>query len=178
MNRAPNDWWAIAAMSENRVIGQDGQIPWRLPEDFRFFRETTTGHTLVMGRRTFESIGRPLPGRHTLVLTRHGLNPPPASSREPAAPAARTSPPGTFETIDSPESIEARRGPGRLFICGGSQIYEQLLPRCAGLYLTRVKRTVAGDALFPPFESAFQLAEIVRDTTEFAIERWIRRTTP
>ena len=67
---------AIAAMSENRVIGADGRIPWHLPEDFRWFKQTTLGHILVMGRKTFESIGRPLPGRQTLILSRQGFSAP------------------------------------------------------------------------------------------------------
>ncbi|HAV62180.1 MAG TPA: dihydrofolate reductase, partial [Verrucomicrobiales bacterium] len=67
---------AIAAMSENRVIGHGNRIPWHLPEDFRFFKSTTMGHVLVMGRKTFESIGRPLPGRETIVLSRTGFSHP------------------------------------------------------------------------------------------------------
>ena len=173
MNRTPNDWWAIAAMTENRVIGHHGQIPWRIPEDFRFFRETTTGHTLVMGRRTFESIGRPLPGRHTLVLSRSRPNPPviPPDTR---TPSPGTTPAGTFEIISSPDEIQDRQRPGRVFICGGTQVYERLLADCSGLFLTRVKRTVDGDAQFPAFEHQFQRAEILRDTPEFVIERWVR----
>lgn len=152
-------WKAIAALAENRAIGMGNRIPWHLPEDFRWFKATTMGGTLVMGRKTFESIGRPLPGRRTVVLSRSGWRP------------------GYAEVVTVP-SLEALRDlppHGDLFICGGAQIYEQALPLCAELLLTRVKRTVEGDAFFPAFEHLFQLAEVVRDTAEFTIERWTRR---
>lgn len=152
----PN-WKAIAAISLNRAIGHRSRIPWHLPEDFRWFKETTLGNTLVMGRKTFESIGRPLPGRRTVVLSR-----------------------STFRhdgvvTVPSLEALASLPAQGVFFVCGGAQVYEQALPRCAELLLTRVKRTVDGDAFFPPFEHLFERVEVVRDTPEFTIERWRRR---
>ena len=144
---------AIAAMSLNRVIGANGKIPWHLPEDFKWFKQTTTGHVLVMGRKTFESIGRPLPNRTTLVLSRSGAQFP-----------------GTT-TIRSLDEIGPAAGPGdrQVFICGGAEIYRQALPLCSDLYLTLVKREVEGDAFFPPFENEFELAAELRDTPEFKI---------
>lgn len=154
---AQPDWKAIAAIAHNRAIGHQNKIPWHLPEDFRWFKETTLGNTLVMGRKTFESIGRPLPGRRTVVLSRSAFQHPGVTS------------------IPDLESLNGLPAHGTLFICGGAQVYEQALPRCAELLLTRVKRTVEGDAFFPPFEHLFERAEVIRDTPEFTIERWRRR---
>jgi dihydrofolate reductase len=153
---------AIAAMSLNRVIGQGNKIPWHLPEDFRWFKQMTTGHVIVMGRKTFESIGKPLPNRLTVVLSR--------TAREI---------PGVICLDDlrrlDPAAPEFR---GRdLFICGGAEIYEQALPLCSDLYLTRVKRTVEGDAFFPAFKGRFVFAEQLRDTPEFTIEHYIQRAS-
>src|SRR3990172_7027461 len=132
---------AIAAMSLNRVIGVGNKIPWHLPEDFKWFKKITTGHVIVMGRKTFESIGQPLPNRETVVLSR-----------------SQFSTPGV-KTIHSLEALPALSDGREIFICGGAQIYAQALPLCSDLYLTLVKRTVEGDAFFPSFEDQFELAE-------------------
>jgi dihydrofolate reductase len=142
---------AIAAMSENRVIGQGNRIPWHLPEDFKWFKKMTTGQVVVMGRKTFESIGRPLPNRETIVLSR-----------------------GKFEhpgvrTISDLGQINLANESRETFICGGAQIYEQTLARCSDLYLTVVKRTVEGDAFFPSFENDFEKVEEVVDCADFKI---------
>lgn len=149
---------AIAAMSENRVIGRGSQIPWHLPEDFKWFKQTTLGHVLVMGRKTFESIGRPLPGRETIVLTRSGFSHPGVT---------------TAATLEEVETKVAGR---QAFIAGGAEIYRLALPVCSDLYLTLVKRTVDGDVFFPPFEDQFELAAELRDTPEFKILHYRRRT--
>jgi len=149
---------AIAAMSLNRVIGRGKTIPWHLPEDFKWFKETTMGHVLAMGRRTYESIGRPLPGRETVVLTRN--------------PCSVTG----VRTLDSLEALgqaEAYRD-RTIFICGGAEIYAQALDQCADLYLTRVKREVEGDAFFPEFESIFDSGEILRESEAFDIVHYRR----
>lgn len=153
----PTPWRAIVAMAVNRVIGDGHRIPWHLPEDFRWFKETTMGGTLVMGRKTFESIGRPLPGRTTLVLSRSGF-------RDPRVRTAADL--GDLEAMDLPRPV---------FICGGAHVYEAALPRCAELLLTRVKRTVDGDTVFPPFEHLFEFVETIRDSPDFTIERWRNR---
>lgn len=145
---------AIAAMSENRVIGNGNRIPWHLPEDFKFFKATTMGHVLVMGRKTFESIGRPLPGRETIVLSRSGF----------AHPGVRA--------VSSLEQLPALVGDRQVFVCGGAEIYRQALPLCSDLYLTHVKRTVAGDAFFPPFEEFFEPVETLQDNADFRIVRY------
>jgi len=149
---------AIAAMSLNRVIGRGKTIPWHLPEDFKWFKETTMDHVLAMGRRTYESIGRPLPGRETVVLTRN--------------PSSVTG----VRTLDSLEALgqaEAYRD-RTIFICGGAEIYAQALDQCADLYLTRVKREVEGDAFFPEFESIFDSGEILRESEAFDIVHYRR----
>jgi dihydrofolate reductase len=166
-------WRAVAAMSLNRVIGFEGRIPWHHPEDFRFFRRLTTGHILVMGRKTFASIGRALPERHTLVLSRS----PESARRECAAiSASNDKPAGTWEVIGSIDHIPVPApGERQVFICGGAEIYRELLGRCAELFLTRVKREVHGDAFFPPFEERFSRAEILQENDDLAIERWARK---
>src|SRR3989442_740131 len=148
---------AIAAMSMNRVIGARNKIPWHLPEDFKWFKQMTTGHVIVMGRKTFESIGKPLPNRETIVLSR-----------------SQFSHPGV-KTIRSLEELSALAGEREVFICGGAQVYAQALPLCSDLYLTLVQREVEGDAYFPPFAEEFELAKEIRDQPEFKILHYRRK---
>src|SRR5271170_6032713 len=168
---------AIAAMSLNRVIGAGNKIPWHLPEDFKWFKKTTMGHVIVMGRKTFESLGKPLPNRKNLVLTKH---PQRLIKKMPEifgqyhewrggkylkrAYQFRFSKLGEKQETEilifnSLGKLDPEEFPNDIFICGGAQIYEQALPRCADLYLTVVKREYAGDVIFPPFEDRFELAE-------------------
>ena len=158
---------AIAAMSENRVIGNGNKIPWHLPEDFKWFKKMTTGQIIVMGRKTFESIGKPLPDRTTIILSRTNFHFPgvqtisdlseimngerglqTVSTRDGGTTSKR---PEGRAPMDLNPAVAARQ----VFICGGAQIYEQALPLCSDLYLTLVKRMVEGDAFFPPFEDQF-----------------------
>lgn len=132
-------------MAENRVIGCGNRIPWHIPEDFRWFKKTTMGHVIVMGRKTFESIGKPLPGRETVVLSRCAFS----------YPGVRVV--ADLSAIDTDTELRD------IFICGGAQIYAQALPLCSDLYLTLVKRTVEGDVLFPTFEDQFVLVEEILD---------------
>src|SRR5437667_7668888 len=120
-----NHFKAIAAMSLNRVIGQGNKIPWHLPEDFKWFKQMTTGQVIVMGRKTFESIGKPLPHRTTIVLSRSEFCYP------------------GVQTLPDLSHIDLAGETREIFICGGAQIYEQALPLCSDLYLTLVKRVVA-----------------------------------
>lgn len=142
---------AIAAMSLNRVIGARNRIPWHLPEDFKWFKQTTTGHVLVMGRRTFESIGRPLPNRETFVLSRGGF-----------------SHLGVRVVADW-DALRTLAGERQVYVCGGAQIYQQALPFCSDLFLTLVKRQVEGDAFFPRFEDRFERVAQLHDCVEFSI---------
>lgn len=144
-------------MSENRVIGQGHRIPWHLPEDFKWFKQMTTGHVVVMGRKTFESIGRVLPGRETIILSRRGFR----------FPGTRT----VADLVEIDRAGESRE----VFICGGAQIYAEALPYCSDLYLTVVKRVVEGDAHFPPFEDTFDLSERMHEGPEFTILRYRHR---
>jgi dihydrofolate reductase len=148
---------AIAAMSLNRVIGAGNKIPWHLPEDFKWFKQLTTGNVVVMGRKTFESIGKPLPNRETIILSR-----------------SQFSHPGV-RTVSDLNQIDLAHESREVFICGGGQIYAQALPLCSDLYLTLVQREVEGDAFFPAFEDRFELAEELRDTPEFKILHYRQR---
>ena len=145
---------AIAAMSLNRVIGVGNKIPWHLPEDFKWFKKMTTGQVIVMGRKTYESIGKPLPNRTTIVLSRSHLD----------IPGVRT-----LEDLKQLDALEAEFVGREIFICGGAQVYEQALPLCSDLYLTLVKQNVEGDSFFPAFEDRFALKEEVLDESEFKI---------
>ena len=138
-------------MSLNRVIGNGLEIPWHLPEDFKWFKQTTMGEVLVMGRRTFESIGRALPGRETLVLTRGEFSHPDVT------------------VIRSLDDIASRLEGRTCFIAGGAQVYEQALPRCSDLLLTIVQREVEGDVFFPEFENQFEEVAVLRAEKEFCI---------
>jgi len=149
---------AIVAMSLNRVIGAGGGIPWHLSEDLKFFKRTTLGHIIVMGRKTYDSIGRPLPGRENWVLSRKGE----------AIPGVRV--------LHSPDEVVEPTDGRELFLIGGTQLYEALLPRCSEIFLTLVQREVEGDAYFPPFEEDFELAEILLTTPEMEIRRYVRKT--
>lgn len=150
---------AIAAMAENRVIGKGNTIPWHLPDDFKWFKAKTMGHILIMGRKTFESIGRPLPGRETIILSRSGY-----------------SVPGT-RTVKSLECLEGTLGDDKRipFICGGAEIYRQTLDLCSDLYLTQVKGLFEGDAFFPEFENHFEDVEAVLKHEQFTVFHYRRR---
>ncbi len=126
----------VAAVSENGVIGRGNGLPWRLPADLRRFRALTLGHTIVMGRRTFESIGRALDGRRTIVVSR----------RPDYRPDGVDVVPGLAEAL-RPEPGETER-----FVVGGGEIYREALPLADRLYLTIVHAEVEGDVVFPPLD--------------------------
>jgi dihydrofolate reductase len=134
----------IVAISENGVIGRAGQLPWRLSDDLRRFKRLTMGHSLIMGRRTFESIGRALPGRKTIVVT-----------RQVAWQHA-----GVLTAHSLPEAYAAAAEDAEIFVVGGAEIYDQALDDCDRLYVTRVQAHVDGDAFFPEVSwSDWQLIE-------------------
>ncbi|MBL68770.1 MAG: dihydrofolate reductase [Verrucomicrobiales bacterium] len=148
---------AIAAMSLNRVIGQGSEIPWHLPEDFRWFKKMTTGQVVVMGRKTFESIGRPLPDREIVVLSRSGF----------VHEGVRT-------ITELGELVPMEDG-RQIFVAGGGLVYELALPRCSDLFLTVVQREVEGNVLFPAFEDQFVERAVIRETPEFKILHFVNR---
>lgn len=125
----------IAAFAQNRIIGRDGRIPWDLPEEKHRFRDLTMGHVLVMGRRTYEEIGFPLPGRETIVVSRTKNFDAPHCVTVPSLGAA----------------LEQAAG-RNVFICGGAQLYQEALPLADVLYLTEIHREYAGDTQFPKWE--------------------------
>jgi dihydrofolate reductase len=127
----------IAAYADNRVIGDHGAIPWRIPDDFAHFKATTMGGTLVMGRATYDSIGRPLPGRTTIVVTRD-----PDWTADGVLVA---------HSLDEALALAAEQ-PGEVFVAGGAQLYEQALPLATHQVLTEVRGSPDGDAHYPDFD--------------------------
>ena len=141
----------IAAMAQDRVIGRGNAIPWRLPADLKRFKRLTMGHWLLMGRKTFESIGHPLVGRTTVVAT-----------RQPGYLPA-----GVLIAHSIEEALNLARGQQEIFVAGGAQIYEATLPMADRLHLTRIERQYEGDAFFPVFElSRWRLVSEERQTGE------------
>jgi len=136
----------MAAIARNGVIGRDGALPWRLPADLRRFRRVTMGHVLVMGRRTYDSIGRPLPGRKTVVIT-----------RQPDWGAGEAAADGLYVAGSVADALDLAAGlatpPRReVFVQGGAQIYAEALPLADVLELTWVDAEPAGDTMFPPVD--------------------------
>jgi dihydrofolate reductase len=136
------DLTAVVAMTPSGVIGRDGDLPWRLGTDLRRFKRLTMGSVLIMGRRTYDSIGRPLPGRRTIVITR-------SHSWRAAG----------VEQASSPDEAVEMAGSGEAFVVGGAEIYRQLLPQCTRLYLTRVCSDVEGDTKLAIDLSDFRIIE-------------------
>lgn len=127
----------IVAMAKNRTIGIDNTLPWRCPEDLKHFKALTMGHHMIMGRKTFESIGRPLPGRTTVVVTRD--------------PTLKID--GCLVAHSLPEAIKACANDSQIFIVGGAQIYAQAIVSVDTLYVTEIQQDVTGDAWFPEFDA-------------------------
>lgn len=148
---------AIVAMSSNRVIGREGKLPWHYPEDLKFFKRTTLGHPILMGRATFDSIGKPLPGRQNIVLSR---------------------------TMQPREGVTVIRSIAELplvcgdaetvFVIGGARVFEELLPQCDGLYLTFITKDYEGDVLLPPFEHLFRLKEVLESSDDLEFRSYER----
>ncbi|MHC4989348.1 MAG: dihydrofolate reductase [Planctomycetota bacterium] len=149
-----SDVAVIVAHAENRVIGRDGQLPWHLPEDLRRFRRLTTGHAIVMGRLTYESVGRPLPHRRNIVLSRRLRSAPEGVELAPDLDAALALPGMASSTV---------------FVAGGAEVYRAALPRADRLYLTVVHADVEGDVLFP--EVDFEDWRLIEDERRDADER-------
>ena len=133
---------AIAAMARNRVIGQGNGLPWRLPGDLKFFKAATLGKPVVMGRKTFQSIGKPLPGRPNIVVT-----------RDPGFVAEGVHVVRDIETaLDLAARLARETGAEEVMVIGGAEIYAQALPRLDRLYLTEIDAEIEGDAYFPEIE--------------------------
>ena len=153
-------WKAIAAVAENGVIGNGLEIPWRIPEDFKHFKNTTMGGVIVMGRRTWESLGcRALPGRLNAVV----------SSSLASAEGA--------EVFKNLEEVRKRFAddPRQVWICGGAQLYRQALPECCELVISRVKMKPEGDVVFPDFEASFKKAGTLFSSEKFDVILYVRK---
>ncbi len=153
---------AIAAVASNGVIGRDGTLPWHLPEDLKFFKQTTKGHPVLMGRVTYESIlqslGKPLPGRRNIVLSR--------------------TMPDTEGCEVIREVAELEHLPGitsPVYLIGGAQLYRSLLPECAELILTHIEKPYEGDTTFPEYEPLFAKAEVLGGGDGFEFRRYVRK---
>ena len=128
----------IVAMARNRTIGVNNTLPWRCPEDLKHFKALTMGHHMIMGRKTFDSIGKPLPGRTTVVVTRNTYY----------------QIPGCIVAHTIEDAITACRNDSEIFIVGGAELYRQALPLVDTMYITEIQQDVAGDAHFPEFDMA------------------------
>jgi dihydrofolate reductase len=142
-------------MAQNRVIGLEGKLPWHLPEDLKFFKRTTTNHAVLFGKTTFMGLGRALPNRVNLVLSR----------TLPAQEGIRV--------LKDMEEVKQLDLP-LVFICGGAEIYRQFFPYCDELLLTRIHADYAGDTKLPPFEQYFTAQAILEVGENYRIERWVR----
>ena len=149
---------AVVAVARNGVIGSKGALPWHFPADLKFFKRTTLGHPILMGRATFESIGKPLPGRQNIVLSRT------MAPRE-----------GVDVIQDVAQLAEVCPQAEQVFVIGGAQVFKDLLPLCDGMYLTWIDQTYEGDTFMPPFEADFRLKEVV-GTAEHLEFRYYERS--
>ena len=161
----------IAALAEQHVIGRDNIMPWHLPADLKHFKAMTLGKPIIMGRKTWDSLGRPLPGRLNLVVSRQ-----PDLQLEGAE---------TFTDLDSAltraEQWAREQGVDELMLIGGAQLYAQALPRAQRLYLTRIEASPEGDAFFPDYDQAewqcidSQAHPAEGDAPAYRFETWQRR---
>lgn len=149
---------AVVAMASNRVIGKDGGLPWKLSEDLKWFKKVTLGHPIVMGRKTMDSIGRPLPGRRNVVISRN-------LSKVPEG----------FELVSSCEdAIELLAESELISVIGGAQIYGEMIPLCNEVLLSYVFHPYEGDTTLPEFENEFRVEEILHKNEDFELRRYVR----
>lgn len=147
----------IAAMTKDHVIGKDNNLPWHIPEDLKSFKNLTKGNTIIMGRKTYDSIGRPLPDRQNIVISRSA----------------------DIQGVDvcksTEDAMEKAREYGKdIFIIGGASIYEQMLPVADKMYLSIVKKEYEGDAYFPRFDESLWKIESKEDRGEFELVTYVK----
>lgn len=148
---------AIAAVSQNGVIGKQGDLPWRIPGELKWFKKITMGHVIVMGRKTWDSLPGALPGRENWILSRSKL-----SSEN-------------CRTFNSFEEIEKEAGDRTVFIIGGGEIYSSFISKCEELFITEVQQFIEdGDVFFPTFRNQFEFVENLEENEQFILGRWIR----
>ncbi len=152
----------ILALSKNDALGKGGALPWRYPEDLRYFREMTRGHAVIMGRRTWDEVGKPLPGRTNVVLT--------------TSPAF--APEGAIVARSLEEAIlRAREVDPEPLVIGGAKVFELALPFVTEILLTRIDREVDADTFYPLSLDGFELVDSRRgETPELTFSRWRRKT--
>ena len=149
---------AVVAMASNRIIGKDGDLPWRLSEDLKWFKKMTVGHPVVMGRKTMESLRGPLPKRRNIVISRNA-----------------TELPEGFELVHScEEALQGLEGEEQISIVGGAQIYKEMLPQCDEVLLSYVFHPYEGDTELPEFEGDFVMKEILYRDEDFELRRYVR----
>lgn len=148
---------AVVAMTPSRIIGKGNDLPWHLPEDLKQFKKLTTGNAILMGRKTWESIGRPLPKRRNIVMTRQELELDGA------------------DIIHQPAELLGLDITTQVFVIGGAEIYRLILPYCQGIYLTRVFKEYEGDVHFPEFEGEFEPRDVVFRNEDFETRYWLNR---
>lgn len=160
----------VVAMAQNRVIGKDNKLPWHFSCDLKYFKQLTLGSAVVMGRKTFESIGKPLPARDNFVLTRNAFLIKKerchreqseaiseiASSQTKTVSAPRNDKEGTLYYFHSFDEAIASVKTGKAFVIGGATIYQQTLNKVDGIYLTLIHQNFEGDAFYPEISSEFQ----------------------
>lgn len=157
-NKKPIRFSAVVAMAQDRAIGKDGSMPWHLPEDLKVFRTLTTGHPVVMGRKTYESIGRPLPKRQNIIITRQ---------KDLAIE-------GCEVIHDIEELAKLDLMDLEVMIIGGSEIYALMLPHISTLWVSRVKGHFEADTYFPDFKGTFQHKELMESFDSFDLVRFTR----
>lgn len=170
MTQPPFPLAMIAALAENRVIGLDNKMPWHLPADLKHFKAMTLGKPIIMGRKTWDSLGRPLPGRLNLVVSRQ--------------PGLRLEGAETFPSLDAAfaraEQWAREQGVDEVMLIGGAQLYAQALNRARRLYLTRIDAAPEGDAFFPDFDETHwqrvddQAHPAEGDAPAYRFETWQR----
>lgn len=155
----------VAAMAENGVIGRDGKLPWHLPDEIKHFKTLTIDHTVIMGRKTYEEVGRPLPNRRNVVISRH----------------RDFRPSGVTVVPNLDEALALGATESEVFVIGGGEIYRLALPRADRLYLTVVHTVVEGDTTFPPLDQSAWVLEDEqfhpadeRHSASFSIRRYSR----
>ena len=150
---------AIIAMASNRVIGKDGDLPWHLPGDLKWFKKLTLDHSIIMGRKTMDSIGKPLPRRRSIAVSR---------SLDAALEG--------YELASSSEAaVTLVKDEDAAFVIGGAQLFADMLPRCSEVYLSYVFHPYEGDVHLPAFEDQFELKEVLHHDDDFELRHYVRR---
>jgi dihydrofolate reductase len=145
----------IAAIGKNNELGKNNQLLWNLPADMRHFRETTSGHTVIMGRKTFESIGRPLPNRINIIITRDA-----SYTAEGVMVAHSLEEALRFASLEHGKGFEENQDDVEVFVIGGAEIYNQAITKANTLYITKVDKEFDADAFFPVIDDTWQQASI------------------